>query len=136
VHRKPYADITALRADDVTLIEDHKIQFKEYRQPPAVSRGICSSCGCPAVDFMSPMPFVRLAFVSTDNYPDQAVLPPPKMHIFYHRRVADVSDALPKYSGLWRSQLAATPLIISVMFRGRRSHKKALGTAKTGAVDV
>ena len=85
---------------------------------------------------MSPMPFVRLAFVPIDNYPDQVVLPPPKMHIFYHRRVADVSDALPKYSGQWRSQLAATPLIISVMFHGRHSHKKTLGTAKTGVVDV
>lgn len=118
VCRKPYADITALRADYVTLIEGHKIQFKEYRKPPAVRRGTCSSCGSSVVDFMSPMPFVRLAFVATDTYPDQAILPPPKMHIFYHRRVADVPDALPKYSGQWRSQLAATPLIISVMFHG------------------
>ena len=116
VTRKPYADITALRADDVTLIEGHKIQFKEYRPSPAVSRGICSSCGCSVVDFMSPVPFVRLAFVSTDTYPDQTVLPPPKMHIFYHRRIADVNDGLPKYSGPWRSQLAVTPHIISVMF--------------------
>jgi hypothetical protein len=117
VYRKSYADITALRAEDVTLREGHKIQFKEYRSPPAVSRGTCSSCGCPVVGFLSPVPFVRIAFVPAEIYPDQMVLSPPRMYIFYHRRRTDVSDTIPKYSGEWRSQLAAGLYIMFSMFR-------------------
>jgi hypothetical protein len=121
---KVLADITALRAEDITLREGHKIQFKEYRSPPAVSRGTCSSCGCPVVGFFSPVSFVRIAFVPAEIYPDQMVLPPPRMHIFYHRRRTDVSDTIAKYSGEWRSQLAAGLYIMFSMFRWSRRKKQ------------
>jgi hypothetical protein len=39
-------------------------------------------------------------------------------HIFYHRRIADEHDSLPKISGYWRSELAVTKLILASSFRG------------------
>ncbi len=116
VYQQPYADVTVFWARDVVLPEDHTVQFKKYRLPPAVNRGTCSSCKSPVVGFMHIAPFVRLAFVPSRNYPDQAALPDAGAHIFYHRRVADIGDALPKYSGYWRSELAVTLLLMSAMF--------------------
>lgn len=40
------------------------------------------------------------------------------MHIFYHRRVADAADALPKISGYWASELAVTKAIFRSLSRG------------------
>lgn len=118
VYRKPYADATALWAGEVALPEGHTIQFKKYRLPPALSRGTCSACGAPVVGFLRLAPFVRLAFVPSANYPDQSVLPDPGIHMFYNRRVADINDAIPKHSGYWRSQWAATTLVMSALFHG------------------
>lgn len=120
VTKQPYADCTALRAEEVVLVEGHKIQFKKYGPPGGVSRGICSSCGSSVVDFLDMLPGIRAAFVAGDIYPDQTTLPPPRMHLYYHRRVADVIDSLPKYSGAFRSQLAAVPMLLTCMLRRPR----------------
>lgn len=117
VCKQNYADCTALRAEEVTLMEGHKIEFKKYGPSNGISRGNCSICGSPVVDFLNMLPGIRAAFVPGEIYPDQTTLPPPTMHLYYHRRATDISDPLPKHSGAFRSQLAAAPMMLISMLR-------------------
>ncbi len=118
IYKQPYADVTAFWAGAISLPEGHPIQFRTYRPPPALRRGICPSCSAPVVGFLRLAPFVQLAFVPSRNVPDQAALPMPGAHIFYHRRIADANDLLPKISGYWRSELAVTRMVFASTFRG------------------
>ncbi len=120
LYQQPYADATVLRGRDVTLPEKHGFQFRKYRSPPAVNRGICPSCNSPIIALLGLGPFFRLAFTASRNYSDQSVLPAPGAHIFYERRVADISDAVPKYSGYWRSEFAVWALTLSALAHGSR----------------
>jgi len=113
LYRQPFADVTAWRANRVALPRTHLVEFKRYRPPPAVRRGICSACGQPAVGFLAILPFMTLAFIPTRNFLDQSVLPPAAAHIFYHRRVRDVADDLPKHSGYWASELAVARSVLN-----------------------
>jgi hypothetical protein len=112
VYGQPFADVTVWWGTGVTLPRNHPVQFRRYRPPPALRRGICSDCGQPAVGFLSVLPFVALAFVPTRNFVDQSTLPPAAAHIFYHRRVRDVADDLPKHCGYWVSELAVARSVV------------------------
>jgi hypothetical protein len=70
------------------------------------------------IGFLRLAPFLQLAFVPTTNFADPAALPPPGAHIFYHRRVDDVNDSLPKISGYWPSELAVTRAVMGSVFHG------------------
>ena len=108
VYRKPYADIIALKSSQVIQPVDSRIKFSKHRLPPALKRGVCPSCSNPVVGFLPLMPFFGLAFIPTVNFPEHVSLPAPKFHTFYDRRVTDVEDELPKYSGYWTSQCVLT----------------------------
>lgn len=118
IYKQPYADVTAFWAGAVSLPHDQLIQFRRYRPPPALRRGICPSCSAPVVGFLRLAPFVQLAFVPSRNFPVPAALPMPGAHIFYHRRIADADDPLPKISGYWRSELAVTRMVLANTLRG------------------
>lgn len=112
-YRGPYGDAVAFWAPSITVRTPDQIDFKRYRPPPAARRGRCKSCGVPTVEFLRLAPFVRLAFVPSMRFPDQAALPAPAFHIFYHRRLADAGDDLPKISGYWRSELAVLARVLA-----------------------
>jgi len=112
IYRQPFADVTAFWARDVSIPADHKIQFKKYRAPPALKRGTCASCGAPVVGFLRLAPFVQLAFVPSQNIPDQPSLPAPRGRVFYHRRTKDETDELPRISGYWPSEWAVTRWVL------------------------
>jgi hypothetical protein len=113
VYREPFADVTAWWGNDVDLPGTHPIQFKRYRPPPALRRGLCSACGQPAIGLLTLLPFVTLAFIPARNFTDQGALPPVTAHIFYHRRIRDMADDVPKYSGYWASELAVTRAVLN-----------------------
>ena len=116
-----YSDECVHWASEVMLPENHRIEFKTHKPlPPAYSRGKCSACGVPVVAFIHVAPFVRFAFVPSNNYPNQLALPAPMAHMFYHRRVADISDALPKYSGYWSSQLMVSVSTLLALCRSSK----------------
>lgn len=120
VYRQPYADVTVFWAGAIALPEDHSIHFRRYRSPPALRRGTCAACGEPAVGFLRLAPLVQLAFVPSTNFPAPAALPAPGAHIFYHRRVADAADSVPKFSGYWPSELAVTRMVLVNTLRNLR----------------
>ena len=99
------ADIVIYRQEQVDFPDESAVQFRAYKQPPLVKRGKCAECGKPVIEHFR-MPFMpALEIVPTAVHADVASLPTPTLHMFYHRRHADVADALPKYSGFLGSQL-------------------------------
>jgi len=70
------------------------------------------------IGFLRLAPFLQLAFVPSRNFADPSALPPAGAHIFYHRRVDDVNDSLPKISGYWPSELAVTRAVMGSMLHG------------------
>ncbi len=102
---KPFSDVTVLRAKDVTLTNADQISFKKYRLPPNINRGLCRKCGKPILEVGGFGPF-KLIFLPTSNFECQDLLPTAQMHMFYHRRLKDSQDGLPKHSGYLRSELA------------------------------
>lgn len=113
----PYADICVIMAKNVDLAEDHSVDFQKYRKPPALQRGKCKSCGKAAVEYLHLGPLPGLAFVPAANFPQGSDLPEPALHMFYHRRVADIDDDLPKYNGYWPSHLATVGELIKAGLR-------------------
>jgi hypothetical protein len=118
VYRARFADVSVMWGGDIVLADEAAVTFRRYRAPPALRRGTCSTCGAPVVGFLGLAPFVRLAFVPSRNIPDPHALPAPAMHIFYHRRLADIEDDLPKHFGYWASQSAVARLLLPALFRG------------------
>jgi len=119
LYRQPCADVTIWFGHSVELAENQRVEFKRYRLPPAINRGTCPFCGLPVVGFLRLAPFVQLAFVPAMNFPRGTVLARPSAHIFYHRRVKDARDRLPKISGYWPSELYATRLVLAGMLSAR-----------------
>lgn len=109
---RTYSDVTVFRATDVTISNADQIAFKKYRPPPNIDRGLCRVCGQPALEAAGAGP-LKVLFVPTPNLGRRDLLPPVRMHVFYHRRVANAHDEVPKHSGYLRSQLAIGRLLLS-----------------------
>jgi hypothetical protein len=118
---KPFADVTFFWAKSVTLPDDQHIQFRRHRPPPAMRRGTCAKCGNPVVNLLGFPQSLALAFVPSQNFPEAAELPAPDAHIFYDRRVADITDNVPKLSGYWSSEAHVTRTVFRGLFRPKRA---------------
>jgi len=108
----PFADVVAVRAKDVVLKNAGNISFAKYRLPPNFNRGVCRTCGKPVVEVAGAGPF-KVMFVPAGNFEMRHRLPPVRVDIFYHRRVQDMHDSLPKYSGYFASEWAVGKLIMA-----------------------
>jgi hypothetical protein len=117
---KPFADVTFFWAQSVSLPDNHAIEFRRHRAPPAMRRGRCAKCDNPVVNLLGRAP-IALAFVPSQNFPRPAELPPPDRHIFYDRRVADIADSVPKLHGYWASQAHVTRTIFAGLFGRTRA---------------
>lgn len=118
----PYADITVFTADNLDVLSIPNVDFKVYQNPPLVRRGKCTSCGNPAVEAIRIMPLPRLVVVPSNNVRDQSLLPEPSIHIFYHRKVEEFNDQLPKHHGFIKSQLAFSNKLMGALFKRSRQH--------------
>lgn len=112
-----YADITIFRSRDVHLYNKDTVNFNKYKSPPAVNRGKCAVCNKPAIEFLNLPLLPSLTFIPSENIPSGPFLPTPSTHIFYHSRVADINDALPKYSGYIKSQCALIGKLLFGLFK-------------------
>ncbi len=117
-NQAPFADFTLFRAKDVDIPAAKLVDFRAYRPPPAAQRGKCRSCGSPVLEIVQIFPLPKLIIVPSKNILDSIVLPKPSLHVFYHRRVADVDDDLPKFNGYWKSQLAFCYKVLASIARG------------------
>jgi hypothetical protein len=118
VYRKPFADATIFWGGSIALPDAHAVEFRRYRPPPSLNRGVCPHCRNPVVAFMAYSP-LSVGFVPARNFENPADLPEPDCHIFYERRVADVDDPVPKISGYWSSEAYVTRKILDALFRSK-----------------
>jgi len=116
---RPFADVTVFAGNAVALPERSAVAFRRHRSPPAVDRGACPACGGAVVEFLTAGPLKIMAFVPKQTFERPSELPAPSLHVFYHRRVADAADALPKISGYWASELAVGRLVLGGALRAR-----------------
>ncbi len=119
VYQQAYADVLIFSGRDVSLPDDHAIEFRRHRLPPALTRGACPQCRMPVVAFMRTSPFHQLAFVPRANFRPETMLPGPAMHIFYHRRVADMDDAVPKVDGYFPSETSVLVAVTKALLQRR-----------------
>jgi hypothetical protein len=109
---KPFADVVAVRGKDVVLTNAGNISFGKYRPPPNFNRGVCRTCGKPVVEVAGVGP-LKVMFIPASTFEPEARLPPVRFDMFYHRRVLDMLDRVPKYSGYFASLLAVGKMIMS-----------------------
>lgn len=114
-----YGDIVIYKKDQVTFIDDPKITYRSYKKPPIVSRGNCSECGSPVLEHLNIPLFPRLVFIPANLYAIQESLPRPSLHIFYHRRVKDITDQAPKFSGYLQSEVKLMKEVTSALLTRR-----------------
>lgn len=117
-----YADIVLYRGRDVDMPATGQVNFSTWRPPPAVQRGRCARCDSPAIEFLSMPLMPKMVIVPVACLPESAALPQPSLHMFYHRRTADIDDTLPKYSGYWKSQLGFGRHLIKHMLSAKHDH--------------
>ena len=113
-----YADVTVFYRKDVSLEDEDTVVFRVHQQPPLLRRGKCKSCGKPVIERLNIPLMPSMTIVPSYNVEDAAFLPEPKLHIFYHRRKADVVDNLPKHSGFLNSQSRFGLAVATAMLRG------------------
>lgn len=98
---KAYNDVTVFLKPDISDLNLIKTEFRRWKLPPNIRRGLCTRCYKPSIEMALGG---NLILVPTENHPDVAALPEPSMHLFYNRRVRDMDDDLPKYNGSVQSQ--------------------------------
>ncbi|WP_353142561.1 GFA family protein [Acinetobacter pragensis] len=104
-----YSDVSVFLRSDVSNLNISSTQFKRFKLPPNIRRGLCKKCNKPSIELGM---VGQLVFIPTANLKDPIQIEEPSMHIFYHRRVQDINDGLPKYSGFLISQTMVSMLLM------------------------
>lgn len=115
-NQAPFADVSLFRASQVELPEPELVDYRSLRPPPAVQRGRCKSCGGAAIETLVLPLIPRLVFIPSANLPRDCQRQP-ALHMFYHSRVADIDDGLPKRSGYLKSQLALAGKLLPALLK-------------------
>lgn len=112
-----FGDVTIYRKKDVKLHDESTVEFKKYMTVTGLNRGKCAACHKPAIEFFNLPLSPSFAIIPSANIHTQKTIPDPAMHIFYHRRVKDVNDNIPKFSGFLKSQLVIGKAILGSLFK-------------------
>ncbi len=115
-NQAPFADVTLFLSKDVALENKESISLRKYKSPPAIPRGKCLKCDKPVIEFLDLPLFPSLTIIPSRLIPYGPLLPKLSAHIFYHSRVADIEDKLPKISGSIKSQLALSKKLLPGIF--------------------
>ena len=114
--------MSIFRAADVSITDEAAVVFKSYQKPPLVRRGKCVGCQSSTHEKVSIPGLPKLIIVATELLPP-ALKTRPLMHMFYHRRVKDVSDNVPRLNGFVKSQSAFMFELLRSLWRSRRAAK-------------
>lgn len=100
-----FGDVTLFLAKNIELSDDKSVSFKAYQSPPTVQRGKCVHCETPTIEQIKLPLGASITIIPSRLIPKGPSLPKVSGHIFYHRKVNDVNDSIPKISGFVKSQL-------------------------------
>lgn len=115
-NKTAFGDVTIFLSKDVVLADKESISLRKYKRPPAVQRGKCLDCDKPVIEFLDLPAFPSLTIIPSELIPYGPLLPKLSAHIFYHRRVADIEDSLPKICGAIKSQLFLSKKLLPGIF--------------------
>lgn len=104
-NQAPYADVCIFKGRDVELPNNDVVRYKAWQSPKIVQRGVCTSCEKPIVEQLTMPLMPGYVIAPTQRLQNKSLIPEAALHVFYHSRVQDADDELPKYSGYLRSQL-------------------------------
>ena len=100
-----FYDEAFFAVDDIGIVDDEKLSWqRNFSGRSPVNRGTCKVCDKPAISIID-MPFMKFSLVPADSIPEHIDKKKASCHVFYHRRVNDVDDVLPKYRSYWSSQI-------------------------------
>lgn len=116
-NQAPFGDVSIFLAKDVELKDKNSVELKQYKKPPAVERGKCTQCQKPVIEFFDLPLMPALTIVPSNHIPCGDYSLEPATHIFYHSRVADADDNLPKHEGFMKSQMALTAKLCGGMLK-------------------
>lgn len=108
-----FGDVTLFLSKDVELSNEATVNFKAYQKPPAVLRGKCIHCDTPAIERLKLPLGASVTMIPSELIPPGKLLPEISGHIFYHRKINDMSDSFPKISGFLKSQLFVGAKVIA-----------------------
>ena len=114
------SDFVIYRNSDVELPPAEKSHFRAFKKPQFVSRGTCTSCGGPAYEHVRIPLLPNMVIIPVPNHEQTSTLPAPSLHMFYHRRKADVNDPHPKYSNPLNSEWQFISRLIGALFFSSR----------------
>lgn len=100
-----YADVLVFRTDQVDMADPDTVEFKTYKAPPNVKRGVCVHCRQAAIEVFDMPLMPKLTMVPAAMFAADADLPAPSAHMFYEHRQQDATDDWPKKQGFLSSQL-------------------------------
>lgn len=115
-NKSEYGDFLIYRKEQVIFIDQSKSTYKSYKKPPIVKRGSCKQCGKPVLEYLQAPLFPKLVFIPAENHSQQEPLLQPSLHMFYHRRIRDAEDQIPKYSGYLLSEMNFMGRLISKLY--------------------
>jgi len=116
-----FSDVTVFRSKDVELHDSDTVSFKTYMSPSGIQRGKCVSCNNPIIEIINtPIFFPSLIEIPSELIPPEYAIEQPSDHTFYHSRVKDIDDGIPKISGAVKSELILGAKVLRSIF----SHKK------------
>ena len=101
-----FGDTLVCGASDIIEPHPDSVKFETYRPPPHIQRGVCGSCGAPAIEVFESRVLPDIVMIPFAVHERCKDLEAPVGHLFYENRVRDISDGLPKYRGYLMSQLA------------------------------
>lgn len=104
-NQAPYGDFVVYRANQLVEDDTEGTVFRSYSKSNMVMRGSCPHCSKPVLERANIPLFPKLLFVPVVNHPERERLPQPQLQMFSHRRIADVSEHIPAYSGYLGSEI-------------------------------
>lgn len=115
-NQAPFADVSVYRSDALDLKDCQHVDFKAYASPEILQRGRCSECQNPVIEFLT-VPLLPKLVVLPNNTLIEPTTENACGHIFYHRRVDDIDDQLPKHSGYLTSQTVFSAYMLKGLLR-------------------
>lgn len=112
-----FADIIVVRTKNVTQPEIGRIKFKNYNRLPIINRGRCAKCSGVAIETLSIPSLPRITIIPLQTLVRSTGVPEPLFHMFYHRRVKDANDDLPKLTNYIQSQWRFSSAVLTALMR-------------------
>jgi hypothetical protein len=113
------SDDCAFLSKSVVIPEVNSIEYSQINSFVSLQRGKCRFCSSPVVSKFNIFNILSFVYIPSKNIPHALVIPSIEAHTFYHRRISDISDSSPKYSGYWSSQLNTVRILLWSLPKGK-----------------